>query len=184
MALELQGNCISEQNKCLKKKSHPERNTLQSQKLNLLLLPPCWQYNQSFLRYNESRPRYKTGLQLTPASNPQAAVTCKAPSHDTEPSLFLHTAPPFIGSHPDSLHRSHAKPRGKVVCPVYSHAKLCREVIRDVLAPLLLQHHPQAAAEGSGQRRRDGIADLPVAVVHVAGELEVVREALRIEVRS
>ena len=62
-----------------------------------------------------------------------------------------------------------------------SHAKLCRKVIRDVLAPLLLQHHPQAAAEGGGQRWRDGIADLPVAVVHVAGELEVVREALQIE---
>ena len=62
-----------------------------------------------------------------------------------------------------------------------SHAKLCREVICHVLAPLLLKHHPQAAAEGSGQRRRNGVADLPVAVVHVAGELEVIREALRVD---
>ena len=107
------------------------------------------------------------------------------PYHTTPcPTLSFTQLPPFKGSYPDFLHRSHAKLHREVDCPIlasHSHAELCREVIRDVLAPLLLQHHPQAAAEGSGQRRRDGIADLPVAVVHVAGELEVVREALQIE---
>ena len=57
--------------------------------------------------------------------------------------------------------------------------KLCHDVVRHLLPTLLLQHDAQAAAEGGGERRRYRIPNLPVTVVYIASELEVVWETLQ-----
>ena len=71
-----------------------------------------------------------------------------------------------------------SEPGGSLLLRSGQRSKLGSHQLLCICSSLVLQCLAQLAPQGSSQGGRDCIADLPVAVVDVAREAEVIREAL------